>query len=128
MTKRKDDEEEEYEEDDEEEYEEDDEEEEESGSILDDLNKGADFLLKLKELGKSEVPPKPRINYPSMRIASDINRQLREGEIEKKKQEKDSIKEKQERKKWKVELILKVTVPIVVAIIGGLVYLSTVQP
>lgn len=84
-------------------------------NFLDTANKGLDFLDRLK---KQPEPPQPKTltNDEARFIGQDIERKRR------KKQQEDEITKKMKKesdKKWKIETIVKIAVPIAVALIGA---------
>lgn len=84
-------------------------------NFLDTANKGLDFLDRLKKQPESPQP-KPLTNDEAKFIGQDIERKRR------KKQQEEGITKKIKKesdKKWKIETIIKIAVPITVALIGA---------
>ena len=95
--------------------------------ILDGANKGLDFVKKLKDLATPPPQPRPRVNFASMMAAQGIERQMAAEKAEKERNRREKLKEEQEHRKWKINLAVKIGVPITIAIISGLTYLVSIS-
>jgi len=95
--------------------------------VLDGLNKGLDVVKKLKDL---TTPPqlqrKSGVGIGAMLAAQNLEHQMAAEKAVKERQEREKFTEEQEHRKWKIDLAIKIGVPITVAIIAGLVYLASI--